>query len=63
MSLNISLEQQEVQVILGALGELPLKSSLDLWFKIRSQAEQQIAAQQNAVASADAEPSADKAEA
>lgn len=53
MSLQITLEPQEVNVVLSALGELPLKSSLDLWFKIKSQAEQQFAAQQPAPAASD----------
>jgi hypothetical protein len=51
MSLQITLEPQEVNLVLGALSEVPLKTSLDTWFKIKSQAEQQFAAQQNAAAS------------
>lgn len=48
MSIQLNVEVQETQVILSALAELPLKNSLDLWFKVKSQAEQQLAAQQQA---------------
>lgn len=58
MSLQITLEPQEVNVVLSALGELPLKSSLDLWFKVKSQAEQQFAAQQPAPAASEPGPDA-----
>lgn len=46
MSIQITLDPQEINLVLGALGEVPLKNSLDTWFKIKSQAEQQFAAQQ-----------------
>lgn len=51
MSIQLTVEVQEAQMILGALAKLPLENSLDTWFKVKAQAEQQLAArQQNPVA-------------
>jgi hypothetical protein len=50
MSIQLTVEVQEVQVLMGALGKLPLESSLDLWAKIKGQTEQQLQAQQAASA-------------
>lgn len=50
MSIQLTVEVPEVQVIMAALAELPLKNSLDTWFKVKTQAEQQLAAQQQAAA-------------
>lgn len=64
MSITLALEPQEVNTVLAGLGELPLKSGLDTWFKIRNQAEQQMQAQQQPPQPADApaqEPAADAA--
>lgn len=48
MSIQLNLEINEVQLLMSALGELPLKQGLDTWFKVRNQAEAQIQAQQAA---------------
>jgi hypothetical protein len=59
MSIQLNVEVQEAQMILGALAKLPLEQSADTFFKIRSQAEQQIAAQQqDAAPAAPATPAA-----
>jgi ribosomal protein L12E/L44/L45/RPP1/RPP2 len=50
MSIQITLEPQEINLVLAALGEVPLKNSLDTFFKIKAQAEQQFAAQQRQAA-------------
>lgn len=46
MSIQLNVELQEVQAVLNALAKLPFEQVADLWFKIKSQAEQQIAAKQ-----------------
>jgi len=46
MSLSITLEVQEVQAILSSIAKQPFEQVADLWFKIKGQAEQQLAAQQ-----------------
>lgn len=46
MSLQINIEVQEAQLILNALSKLPLEHSLDTWLKVKTQAEQQLQAQQ-----------------
>lgn len=48
MPIQLTVDVKEVQMLMGALGKLPLENSLDLWAKIRSQAEQQLQAQQAA---------------
>lgn len=50
MSIQLTVEVQEAQMILGALAKLPLENSLDTWFKVKTQAENQLQAQQAAVA-------------
>jgi hypothetical protein len=42
MSIQLNVEIQEVQMILGGLAKLPLEVSLDTWAKVRNQAEQQL---------------------
>ncbi len=42
MSIQLNLEIQEVQTILGGLAKLPLEVSLDTWAKVKNQAEQQL---------------------
>lgn len=44
ISLNITIN--EVQAVLAGLAKLPLEQSADAFFKIKAQAEQQVAAQQ-----------------
>lgn len=46
MTLQINIEVPEAQLILGALSKLPLEVSLDIWHKVKSQAEAQLQAQQ-----------------
>lgn len=46
MTIQLSLEVQEVQFILGSISEQPFKQVADLWFKVKSQAESQLAQQQ-----------------
>lgn len=60
MSIQLTVEVQEAQMILGALAKLPLENSLDTWFKLKTQAEQQLQAQQ-AAAQAPAAPVAEAA--
>jgi hypothetical protein len=54
MSIQLNLEVNEVQLLMAALGELPLKQGIDTWFKVRSQAEAQIQAQQATLPAVDA---------
>lgn len=60
MTIQLTLEVQEAQMILGALGKLPLEQSLDLWAKVKTQAQQQL--QPAPVAAPAAEPASDSAE-
>lgn len=46
MTLQVTLEVQEVQFVLNAIAKQPFEQVADLWFKIKSQAEAQIKAQQ-----------------
>lgn len=46
MEINLNVTVQDVQAILGGLSKLPLEQSADAFFKVKAQAEQQIAAQQ-----------------
>lgn len=41
--INLQLNINETQTLLQALGKLPFESVADLWFKIKTTAEQQIA--------------------
>jgi hypothetical protein len=50
MPIQLTVDVKEVQMLMGALGKLPLETSIDLWAKIRGQAEQQLQAQQAAPA-------------
>lgn len=52
MSIQLTVEVQEAQMILGALAKLPLENSLDTWFKVKTQAENQLQAQQAASSAA-----------
>lgn len=42
MEVTIKITIQEAQLIMNALAELPLKNSIDTWFKIRGQIESQM---------------------
>ena len=44
--INLSLSVNETQSILQALAKLPFEQVADTWFKVKNQAEQQLAAQQ-----------------
>ena len=46
MNFNIQLNLDEVNVVLAALGKLPLETSMGAFEKIRVQAQQQAQAQQ-----------------
>lgn len=52
MSIQLNLEVTEIQLLMTALGEIPLKQSLDVWLKIRGQTEAQLSAQAQAAAPA-----------
>ncbi len=43
MELNISINVQDAQLILSGLSKLPLETSIETWFKVKNQAEAQIA--------------------
>ena len=44
--ITLSLSVGEAQTVLQALGKLPFDQVADTWLKIKNQAEQQLAAQQ-----------------
>lgn len=46
MSIQLNVEVQDVQNILSGLAKLPLEISIDSWFRIKVQAEEQMRAQQ-----------------
>lgn len=46
MNLKLELSVNEINVIMAALGKMPLETVVDVWAKIRGQCEPQIAAQQ-----------------
>lgn len=41
MNYNLKLSQQDIQIIIAGLGELPLKTALTVFEMIRSEVEQQ----------------------
>lgn len=43
MTIKIEINVQEAQLILTGLSKLPLESSIETWFKVKNQAEFQIA--------------------
>ena len=43
MTTQLNLEPNEVNLVLAGLAELPLKHSLDTWFKVKTAAEAQAA--------------------
>ena len=49
LELNLKLKVSEVQIILTALGKLPLETSVGVWMAIKNQAESQIAAANQAI--------------
>lgn len=49
LELNLAITVSEAQVILAALGKLPLETSVSVWMKIKNQAEAQIAMANQAV--------------
>lgn len=42
----LQLTVNETQTVLQSLGKMPFESVADLWFKIKTTAEQQVSAQQ-----------------
>lgn len=49
LELNLKLKVSDVQIILTALGKLPLETSVSVWMAIKNQAESQIAAANQAI--------------
>ena len=49
LELNLTVTVSEIQVLLAALGKLPLETSVSVWMKVKNQAEVQIAAANQAV--------------
>lgn len=43
MDLTININVQDAQLILSGLSKLPLETSIETWFKVKNQAETQIA--------------------
>lgn len=56
MSIQLDVEIQEAQFILNAIADQPFKQVADLWFKIKTQAEAQVAAQQALASQPDKDP-------
>jgi len=44
--INLTLSVNETQNVLQALAKLPFEQVADTWFKVKNQAEQQLAVQQ-----------------
>lgn len=42
IDLTLTLKLAEVQVVLAGLGKLPMENSLEVWSKIKNQAETQL---------------------
>lgn len=55
LELNLKLTVAETQVILAALGKLPLETAVSVWMTIKTQAESQIRDASQAIAMAPAE--------
>ncbi len=45
--LKIELSVEEVNAVLAGLGKLPLEMSVAVWSKVKTQAEEQLRAQEN----------------
>lgn len=58
MTIQLNVEVQEAQAILNFLSKGPFEQVADLWFKIKSQAEQQLAQQAQAPQQAEDDPAA-----
>ena len=41
-TIQLTVEPNEVQMIMAGLGKIPLENSIDLWFKVKMQAERQL---------------------
>ena len=48
LELTLKLTVAEMQIVLAGLGKLPMEASLDVWGKLKSQAEAQIKENQSA---------------
>lgn len=44
--ITLNLDVNETQIILQALSKLPFETVADLWFKVKTTAEQQVSVQQ-----------------
>lgn len=40
--LNLSLTLDELNIVMSGLGKLPLETSMNVWVKLRTQAEKQL---------------------
>ena len=49
LEINLKLKVSDVQIILTALGKLPLETSVGVWMAIKNQAEAQITAANQAI--------------
>jgi len=49
LEINLAVTVADAQIILNALGKLPLETSVSVWMKIKNQAEMQIATANQAV--------------
>lgn len=48
MEIQLTLTINEAQIVLQSLAKMPFEAVADTWFKVKNQAEQQVAAQQAA---------------
>jgi hypothetical protein len=55
LEINLAVTVADAQILLNALGKLPLETSVSVWMKIKNQAEVQIAAANQAITMAPAE--------
>lgn len=46
MEITIKLSLSDIQVVLAALGKLPLETSINAWLEVKNQAESQIQTKQ-----------------
>ena len=49
LEINLAVTVADAQILLNALGKLPLETSVSVWMKVKNQAEVQIAAANQAV--------------
>jgi len=49
LEINLAVTVADAQILLNALGKLPLETSVSVWMKVKNQAEAQIVAANQAV--------------